>query len=223
MHMKSVLVATGDDHTRAWIHRAMAGMDISILDGTGEDVATALSGSDHDLVVVDGGTSPQGIVDSLEATVSLGARCKALLLVEEEALPGLRLPVRVVADFMVRGGSNEEMGTRIRMLLWPGEESPDHDLIRVEDLVLNLATYQAHTGEGPIDFTYQEYALFAYLVTHSNRAYSRELLLKRVWGQDYFGGSRTVDVHVRRIRSKLGPELARRLETVRGVGYLWKS
>jgi DNA-binding response OmpR family regulator len=109
------------------------------------------------------------------------------------------------------------------MLLWPGEERPDQDLVRVGELVLNLATYQAHTADGPIDFTYQEYALFAYLVTHPNRAYSRELLLQRVWGQEYFGGTRTVDVHVRRIRSKLGPELARRLETVRGVGYLWDA
>jgi DNA-binding response OmpR family regulator len=221
--MKSVLVAAGDDHTRAWIQRAMAGMDISIESGSIEDVVEALSGNDHDLVVVDGGTSPQETVNALEGAISLGAHCRVLALVEEEALPGLRLPVRVVSDFMVRGGSSEEMGARIRMLLWPGEERPDQDLIRVDDLVLNLATYQAHTARGPIDFTYQEYALFAYLATHPNRAYSRELLLKRVWGQDYFGGTRTVDVHVRRVRSKLGPELSRRLETVRGVGYLWNA
>ncbi|HSQ21317.1 MAG TPA: helix-turn-helix domain-containing protein, partial [Coriobacteriia bacterium] len=67
-----------------------------------------------------------------------------------------------------------------------------------------------------------EYALFSFLVTHPNRVYSREVLLKRVWGTDYFGGARTVDVHVRRVRSKLGPEVSRRLETVRNVGYLWR-
>jgi DNA-binding response OmpR family regulator len=221
--MKSVLVAADDDHTRAWIHRAMAGMDVSIGDTPVSELAETLADGDHDLAVIDGGTSPQKTVDSLEGAISLGARCRVLVLVESEVLPGLRLPVRTVSDFMVRGGSGEEMGARIRMLLWPGEERPDEDLIRVEDLVLNLATYQAHTPRGPIDFTYQEYALFAYLATHPNRAYSRELLLKRVWGQDYFGGTRTVDVHVRRIRAKLGPELSRRLETVRGVGYLWNA
>jgi DNA-binding response OmpR family regulator len=219
--MKSVLVTTDDDHTRAWIHRAMAGMDVMIADASPDELAEELGGGDHDLVVIDGGTAPQPVVDSLEGAISLGARCRVLALVESEALPGLRLPVRTVSDFMVRGGTGEEMGARIRMLLWPGEERPDQDLVRVGELVLNLATYQAHTPKGPIDFTYQEYSLFAYLVTHPNRAYSRELLLKRVWGQDYFGGTRTVDVHVRRIRSKLGPEYARRLETVRGVGYLW--
>ena len=64
-------------------------------------------------------------------------------------------------------------------------------------------------------------ALLAFLATHPGRTYSRDALLRHVWGFDYYGGSRTVDVHVRRIRAKLGPELAQHLETVRGVGYLW--
>ena len=67
------------------------------------------------------------------------------------------------------------------------------------------------------------YALLAFLVTHPGRTYSRDALLRRVWGFDYYGGSRTVDVHVRRVRAKLGPELAQHLETVRGVGYLWSA
>ena len=75
----------------------------------------------------------------------------------------------------------------------------------------------------PLDFTYLEYALLAFLVTHPGRTYSRDALLRRVWGFDYYGGSRTVDVHVRRVRAKLGPELAQHLETVRGVGYLWSA
>jgi len=93
----------------------------------------------------------------------------------------------------------------------------------VDNLTLNLATYQAYLEGVAIDFTYLEYALFAFLVTHPGRTYSREVLLRRVWGSDYYGGSRTVDVHVRRIRSKIGGELSRRLETVRNVGYLWNG
>jgi DNA-binding response OmpR family regulator len=60
-------------------------------------------------------------------------------------------------------------------------------------------------------------------VTHPGRAYGRDALLRRVWGTDYYGGSRTVDVHVRRIRAKIGAELSERLETVRNVGYLWRA
>ena len=97
------------------------------------------------------------------------------------------------------------------------------ELVRIDELTLNLATYQAYLQGVPIDFTYLEYALFSFLVTHPGRTYSREVLLRRVWGSDYYGGSRTVDVHVRRIRSKIGHEMSRRLETVRNVGYLWNG
>jgi DNA-binding response OmpR family regulator len=86
-----------------------------------------------------------------------------------------------------------------------------------------LATYQVKIDGQTLDLTYLEYALLAFLITHPGRTYSRDALLRRVWGFDYFGGSRTVDVHVRRVRSKLGPEFAQRLETVRGVGYLWNA
>jgi DNA-binding response OmpR family regulator len=124
---------------------------------------------------------------------------------------------------MVRGASSDELEVRARSLLWPGEEVMSQELVRIDGLTLNLATYQAYLGSAPIDFTYLEYALFAFLVTHPGRTYSREVLQRRVWGSDYFGGSRTVDVHVRRIRSKIGHELSRRLETVRSVGYLWNG
>ena len=87
---------------------------------------------------------------------------------------------------------------------------------------MNLATYQVRVDDVPVDLTYMEYSLLAFMVTHPGRAYSRETLLRRVWGFDYCGGSRTVDVHVRRIRAKLGPQASSHIETVRGVGYLFK-
>jgi DNA-binding response OmpR family regulator len=221
--MKRVLIAADDDHTRAWIHRAMAGMDVHLLDASGAELSERLLEGEFDLVVADAGSTPNGVVDALESAVRSGASVRALLVLEPEGLAGLAPPARLLADFMVRGGTSEELAARIRFQLWPGQEVSDADLIRVDDLVLNLATYQAFTDSGPVDFTYQEYALFSFLVTHASRAYSREMLLSRVWGSDYYGGARTVDVHVRRIRSKLGPELARRLQTVRGVGYLWQG
>ena len=87
----------------------------------------------------------------------------------------------------------------------------------------------------PIDLTLMEYSLLSFLATHPNRAYSREVLLHRVWGFEYCGGTRTVDVHIRRIRSKVGPQIAEKLhlpqvtyvadiqKDVRGVGYLFKD
>ena len=75
----------------------------------------------------------------------------------------------------------------------------------------------------PVDLTLMEYSLLSFLATHPNRAYSREVLLHRVWGFEYCGGTRTVDVHIRRIRSKVGPLIAAHITTVRGVGYLFKE
>jgi DNA-binding response OmpR family regulator len=93
------------------------------------------------------------------------------------------------------------------------------EIVRVEDLELNLATYQVTVAGEPVDFTYVEYELLKFLMTHPRRVFSREALLSRVWGYDYYGGSRTVDVHIRRVRAKLGSRHSERIKTVRSVGY----
>ena len=99
----------------------------------------------------------------------------------------------------------------------------DHDdVVRVGSLEMNLATYQVAIDGRPVDFTYMEYELLKF-VTHPRRVFSREALLSRVWGYDYYGGARTVDVHVRRVRAKLGSENAARIKTVRSVGYRWEG
>jgi DNA-binding response OmpR family regulator len=138
-------------------------------------------------------------------------------------LPNAHLPSRLGFDFVVEGASDAELALRLHQLLWPGEEAGSADFIRVGNMTLNLATYQVKVDGVTLDLTYLEYALLAFLLTHPGRTYSRDALLRRVWGFEYYGGSRTVDVHVRRVRSKLGPELAQHLETVRGVGYLWNA
>ena len=143
------------------------------------------------------------------------------MIVNDDQLSEFRLPVQVKSDFVVHGATADECSARIRQLLWPGHESSTSDYIAIDAMTINLATYQVKVNGEPLDLTYLEYALLAFLVTHPGRTYSRDALLRRVWGFDYYGGSRTVDGHVRRVRAKLGPELAQRLETVRGVGYLW--
>jgi DNA-binding response OmpR family regulator len=99
----------------------------------------------------------------------------------------------------------------------------DDDVVRVGSLEVNLATYQVAVDGRPLDLTYLEYELLKFLVTHPGRVFSREALLSRVWGFDYYGGARTVDVHVRRVRAKLGTEHAGRIKTVRSVGYRFEG
>lgn len=218
-----MVIASDDVHTRAWVASAVEALDIAAEEsGVGEFVSV-LNDADADLAIVDVGREPAPVVGAIESAAGAGSSARLLLLVEPEALSSLRLPTHIGSDFLVRGASSDEVRARVRTLLWPGEEASTQELVRVDGLAMNLATYQAQVDGVPVDFTYLEYALFAFLVTHPNRVYSREVLLKRVWGTDYFGGSRTVDVHVRRIRAKIGAELSRRLRTVRSVGYMWSA
>jgi DNA-binding response OmpR family regulator len=174
-----------------------------------------------DLIVLDGGYRASSDLSTIEEALS-GHDAPALLLITSaEGLLGLRLPSRLPHDFVLRSAPDIEYQVRLRQLLWPGEEAGNADFIRVGPLTLNLATYQVRVEGVALDLTYLEYALLSFLVTHPGRTYSREALLHRVWGFEYYGGLRTVDVHVRRVRAKLGPELAQHLETVRNVGYLW--
>jgi DNA-binding response OmpR family regulator len=94
----------------------------------------------------------------------------------------------------------------------------ENEVVRAGSLELNIATYQVTIDGEPVSFAYMEYELLRFLMTHPNRVFSREALLSAVWGYDYYGGARTVDVHVRRVRAKLG-EHAGRIQTVRSVGY----
>ncbi len=122
-------------------------------------------------------------------------------------------------DFILTPLDPGELAVRLgRMGLVPIDGAGD-DVIRHEDLELNTGTYQATIAGNPIDLTYMEYELLRYLMENPNRVWSREQLLARVWGYDYFGGSRTVDVHIRRLRAKLGEERASWITTVRSVGY----
>jgi DNA-binding response OmpR family regulator len=221
--MRRAILVSDDVHTIAWIRQALSKLDLSLSEARTKDLVARLSEADADVVVVDGGRTPEPLAQIVENAVAEGLDVRLMLVIEPEALAGLRLPTRLRSDFFVRGGGSDELVARVRALLWPGEEATTQELVRIDDLTLNLATYQVNVAGEPVDFAYLEYALFAFLVTHPDRAYTREVLLRRVWGTDYYGGSRTVDVHVRRVRAKIGGELSERLETVRNVGYLWRG
>ncbi|MGI6217931.1 MAG: winged helix-turn-helix domain-containing protein [Coriobacteriales bacterium] len=185
------------------------------------DIVNGHLDDDYSLIISDASEEELNALSRLEGELSDEGEFSLLLIVDEDMLPTLRLPVQFTSDFVCRDASDEEYSARIRHLLWPGEEGNANEFIRQGPLTLNLATYQVKINGEPVDFTYLEYALLAFLITHPGRTYSRDALLNRVWDFDYYGGSRTVDVHVRRIRAKLGPDLAQHLKTVRGVGYLW--
>src|SRR5690606_30551254 len=104
-------------------------------------------------------------------------------------------------------------------MLWRSGRGMRPELVEYGPLVLNLETYQAAIDGHPLDLTYMEYELLKFLASHPGKVFTRETLLSRVWGYEYYGGARTVDVHVRRPRAKLGDEPAGRVPTERSVSY----
>jgi DNA-binding response OmpR family regulator len=92
-------------------------------------------------------------------------------------------------------------------------------MVEYSGLALNLETYQASIMGRPLYLTYMENELLKFLAQHPGKVFTREMLLSRVWGYEYYGGARTVDVHIRRLRAKLGEEHANLIQTVRSVGY----
>ena len=123
-------------------------------------------------------------------------------------------------DFCITPFHPRELDRRITHSLYAsGAGDAPGQLVTYEDLVLNVDTYQAAIAGVSLDLTHMEYELLKFLASSPGRVFTREVLLSRVWGYDYFGGARTVDVHVRRLRSKLGEEHASMIQTVRSVGY----
>ena len=144
---------------------------------------------------------------------------RILVLVTGAQLPDLEMRDDLYDDFCLAPFHPRELEARLRHLFAFTASSPRPDLVDYGELVLNLETYQASVGGQPLDLTYMEYELLKFLVQNPGKVFTREILLSRVWGYDYYGGARTVDVHIRRLRAKLGEEHANLIQTVRSVGY----
>ncbi len=169
---------------------------------------------DADILVVELGDQPmrrlrevRRIVDSVGLPGVLVVASDQLALIES---------ADGISDFLI--GPVDPIELRIRLNRLSAEASGE-DLVVFKDLELNPLTYQATLDTGPLDLTFMEYELLRFLVENPVRVWSREQLLSKVWGYEYYGGARTVDVHIRRLRSKLGEERASWITTVRSVGY----
>jgi DNA-binding response OmpR family regulator len=142
-----------------------------------------------------------------------------LLLVSGAQLGELELREDLFDDFCLSPFHPRELESRLRHLYWRTGRGARPEIVEYGELVLNLETYQAAMGTRPLDLTYMEYELLKFFAIHPGKVFTREQLLSRVWGYEYYGGARTVDVHVRRLRAKLGEEYAPLIQTVRSVGY----
>ncbi len=190
---------------------ALSGVSVKSVDDIAVENTTI---RDADVLVVELGTGPLRQLREVSRIEEILAM-PVLLVVSTEHL-ALFESSGVTADFVVAPVDPVEFRIRILRL---ARRDPGEELLRFKDLELNPLNYQATLDGAPIDLTYMEYELLRFFVENPVRVWSREQLLSKVWGYEYYGGARTVDVHVRRLRSKLGVGRASWITPVRSVGY----
>lgn len=124
-----------------------------------------------------------------------------------------------IDDFVVKPYEPVEVISRIKQILWRTSNIDDENLIKHGDLIIDLVSYEVSVAGRVIDLSFKEYELLKILVSNKQRVLTRQALLDKVWGYDYYGGDRTVDVHIRRLRSKIEDAEHSFIQTVRNVGY----
>src|SRR5690349_8840526 len=140
-----------------------------------------------------------------------------LMAVTVARLPSLDFSIGF-DDFVLMPIVPAELYARMRQLDWKSATFGSDEVIKIDDLVIDIAGYEAKISGRRLDLTHQEFELLRFLAQHRGRVFTRQALLERAWGYAYAGGTRTVDIHVRRVRSKLG-QAGELIETVRNVGY----
>jgi DNA-binding response OmpR family regulator len=174
-----------------------------------------------DLVLLDARRDLQSAHASARLLRAVGMTLPLVLVVTEGTLTALNASWGA-QDFVLESACPAEVEARIRLALAPKEEATEPDReARIDsgNLVIDPVGYTAKLQGQTLDLTYKEFELLRYLAQHAGRVFTRTQLLQEVWGYDYYGGTRTVDVHVRRLRAKLGPENDQLIGTVRNVGY----
>lgn len=223
MHHKNILLVSATRRLHDRITEVTHSIDAAAALADESTVGQAIdSGREFDLVILDAQGLSAETLSTVDSFVSSNGYIPQLFVIEPNKIRGIHLPTQGKADFIVSTATAAEFEARCSLLLWPGEESRPSEVVSIDNMTINLATYQVTIDEKPVDLTLMEYSLLQFLATHPSRAYSRETLLHRVWGFEYCGGTRTVDVHIRRVRSKVGPQVASHIVTIRGVGYLFR-
>ncbi len=182
------------------------------------ETGSLLGLADCDVVVVDATGDLSAAAGACRAAAIHELDRPVLVVMSEGGLAALKASWGP-DDWLLPQASPAEIETRLRLAGERAVSSRSTRAANVGDLVVDEDSYQVRLRGQPLDLTYREFELLKALANAPSRVFTRELLLSQVWGYDYFGGSRTVDVHIRRLRAKLGPEYEQMIVTVRGVGY----
>ena len=179
--------------------------------------ASLVSAPEHDLVFLDARKDLASAKAMARILVSTGISAPLIVVLADGGLAAMNHEWGS-NDIILETAGPAEVEARIRLAIAKYRAEKDVDTINASGVVIDESSYSAKVHGKPLDLTYKEFELLKFLAQHPGRVFSRDQLLSEVWGYDYFGGSRTVDVHIRRLRAKLG-DLEGLISTVRNVGY----
>jgi len=219
-----LLVSRGDPATTAM--RKLLGEEgiDCVVSGYGESLLDALEERLPDVLLIDIESLPIPATEGISFARKLKTTVKVPVITIMSAT-GLRVfnVAMGVDDFVVKPCSATELSIRIRQTFWRLSNIDEGDIIKQGDLIMDLSRYEVSVGGRLVSLSFKEYELLRALITSRGRVMTREVLLDEVWGHDYFGGDRTVDVHIRRLRSKIEDADHSFIETVRNVGYRFRD
>jgi len=184
------------------------------------DAGVLVDRSLGDVILVDARRELAGARAFTRVLAAMGVSAPVLAVLTEGGLVALSADW-TVDDILLDTAGPAELDARLRLAIERRaavvNQTPEH--VDIGELTIDETTYTARLSGMPLDLTYKEFELLKFLAQHPGRVFTRSHLVQEVWGYDYFGGTRTVDVHVRRLRAKLGPEHEALIGTVRNVGY----
>jgi two-component system alkaline phosphatase synthesis response regulator PhoP len=220
--MKRILIIAGNVDSTGELDSALRQMGFDCSTADSADIAVEMAKHEApDLVLLDAeglsASSWYGIKSELPKIKS-SANLPVIALMPKGILDGVDSDFDI-DDFVVRPFSIPELVTRIKRILTRTKNDDGQDSVRHGDLVIDLAKCEVSIGGRLVILTFKEYELLKFLMRHRGKVFTRESLLSEVWGYDYYGGDRTVDVHIRRLRSKIEDADHTFIETVRNIGY----
>lgn len=179
--------------------------------------AALINAPHSDVVVVDARGDLVQAKALCRILTTTGISAALMVVVAETAMPALSSEWGF-DDLVLATAGPGEVDARIRLMTTKPQHTPEDHMISASGVTIDEVSYQAKVNGKALDLTFKEFELLRFLAGHPQRVFTREQLLSEVWGYDYFGGTRTVDVHVRRLRAKLG-DMEALIGTVRNVGY----
>jgi DNA-binding response OmpR family regulator len=181
------------------------------------DAASLVNAPAADLVLVDARRDLASAKSLCKILTTTGGGTPLILVLTEGGLTAVSADWGAT-DVILDSAGPAEVDARVRLVIGRAAQERTGSKIQASGVVIDEASYSAKVHGKPLDLTFKEFELLRFFASHPSRVFTREQLLSEVWGYDYFGGTRTVDVHVRRLRAKLG-DLESLIGTVRNVGY----